>query len=58
MLSNVMSVAAFGFVAFVLVFVPPASQAGRAAAQQEVRAATLPLPIQPLLARSHFAASK
>jgi hypothetical protein len=59
MFDHILSIAAFGFLAFVLVFVHPASQASRQAtpqktAQQAAQAAGLPLQmlLPPLCARA------
>jgi hypothetical protein len=59
MFNYAMSVAAFGFVAFVLVFVHPASQTGRATAQQTGAGGHVAT-ADPAVAgvRSHLAASK
>ena len=53
------SFAAFGFVAFVLVFVHPASQASRAGAQQAAVAGKVPIAeVAAVELRSRLAASK
>jgi hypothetical protein len=58
MLNYVLSVAAFGLVAFVLVFVHPASQASRAAASEMAAASNIatanavPADMRPRLAAS------
>ncbi len=59
MFNYAISLAAFGFVAFVLVFVHPASQASRADAQQAAAAAELPIAeVAAVELRSRLAASK
>jgi hypothetical protein len=59
MFNYAMSVAAFGFVAFVLVFVHPASQADLVAAQQMGASGDVASAHQAVAgARSYFAASK
>jgi hypothetical protein len=59
MFNYALSVAVFGFVAFVLVFVHPASQAGRVAAQHESAGSGVAAAVAaPGSARSHLAASK
>jgi hypothetical protein len=59
MFNYTMSVAAFGFVAFVLAFVHPASQAGRAAAQQVAMAGSIvAASAGPADGRPHLAPSK
>ena len=52
------SLAAFGFVAFVLSFVHPASQASRAGAQQAAAAAEVPIAKVAAELRSRLAAPK
>jgi hypothetical protein len=59
MLNHVLSIAAFGFVAFLLVFVHPVSQASRAAARQAAAGGMIVTAnVVAAVMRSRLAASK